>query len=151
MRRALFALLLTGTLLAQPAALTIDFGGQRPPAGVQVSTDATWTQDDALTLYDPASSATVTFQVAGAPSGWVMKVTDRVTAAGGAGQGTVFPSFTLNGRTVPTQAVAWSEFATTGYPVGQFLKPGRNVLQVTASVTESVNEYQVERIVFGPP
>jgi len=149
MRTTLFALALTGTLLAAPNPLTIDFGGQRPPAGVQVSTDYTWTQDDALTLYDPASSATVTFQVTD-PSGLVMKVTDRMTLVG-AGQGTVYPTFTLNGRNVPTQAVAWDAFATTGYPVGQFLRPGRNVLQITASVTESVNEYQVERIVFGPP
>lgn len=148
--RTVLALLL---LLATPSPLTIDFGGQRPPAGVQVSTDSTWTQDDALTLYDPASSATVTFQVPAGTDlgGWVMKVTDRVTAAGGAGQGTVFPSFTLNGRNVPAQAVAWSEYTATAYPVGSFLRPGRNVLQVTASVTESVNEYQLERLVFGLP
>lgn len=152
MRNFVMLLTLTGTLLAQPGPLLIDFGGPRPAAGVQVSTSNTWTQDNALTLHDPESSATVTFQVpAGTdPSSWVMKVTDRM-ASTGMGQGSVYPSYVLNGRNVQTQAVIGSQFSTTNYPVGQYLRPGRNVLQITASVAESVNEYQVEKIAFGPP
>ncbi len=152
MRKFFLFLTLTGSLLAQPGPLTIDFGGPRPGAGVQVSTSNTWTQDNALTLHDPSSSATVVFPIpAGTdPSGWVMGVTDRMSSTG-MGQGTIYPSFTINGRNVPTQAVTGDQFATTRYPVGQYLRPGRNVLQITASVVESVNEYQVERITFGPP
>ena len=138
-------------LLATSGPVTIDFGGQRPPQGVQVSSDLTWTQDSSLTLYDPASTATVVFQLDPGQnlSTWQMKVTDRVSMTGG-GEGTVFPTFTLNGRNVPAQAIPWYEFNTTAYPVGQFLKPGRNVLQITASVTESVNEYQIDKLSFGP-
>lgn len=152
--KKLAALGLALSLLSAPAfadGFTFDFGGPRPPAGVTLSTDYTWTSDNALTLHDQASSATVTFTIPDGtdPSAWVMNVTDRIANLQPGQQWTVFPNFVINGRSVSTEAIPWDEFRTTSYPVGQYLRPGKNVLQITATVAEAY-EYQVEKIVIGP-
>lgn len=158
MKKRLLSLLLllvttAGLAFAQDdASLKLDFGKPDPPKGVQLLQQSVWHQDGALAFYDQASSLTVTFQL---PEGtdcsdWVMTVTDRMVQVNVDNTWTLFPAFVLNGRNVPTQAIPWTGFNTTTYPVGQFLQPGKNVLHVTSNA-DSSTDYQVQKITLGPP